>query len=786
MKTIREIIDLMEAAEDYSDLYSAANEIKDSSLREEVSSAIAEYKELDTPVDEAYSCVTSDLLDFYMYEDNIENLTESKSKKTEGIDDKVYEVADKVAEKIKGTGSERVSMEELDEIVSDTCKELGVKEYDDLDADIRGILAYKGLDTDFETGEIIVVTENKKVTEKRKLSPEDEAHFNDEIDKIARQEIEDKFKNDKKKPDEEVEKEMDKITEGKDFNTSDICKWVKESIKDLVQSDEGCCEYKLDDDLSIFCGWSDGYDPEDKDGIHSKENQSWCLNIGIKCNHEYMKTDFDWLNAPYNEETGEVWDTNMTLDKDGIDETDAQWLIEQYKEIREALDKGEIILENKEKKTEAREEVSFPEIIEMMETAEDYADLYSACSYIKNENIRVDAEILIGECEDDGDDVETAYSIVTSDILDPYYSTENVPSLVAVESKKVTESNGIDNSDEEDLATMLYAEAMDYASFDRDGKCTDYEIQDLEEVQDWYDSSVTEETYNKVVGIVKNVIDNIKFYNDSEGTGTYIELNDNHTLWEVEAPKEVSNDGSFDMVYSDIVNEAANKFQEETDTKLFLVGRMGRHACVENNFTNASRYNELQEVQEKLEKEVIEKANAYLNGNLEEGKKVTESAGNYSNILKFAQELQGALRNNGYNATFEDVGDDEQIAATVEKDGVELGIGIYLGVEDGMGAYGYEEDTIGLGGDCMGETIYPLYVKGWDYETGTPSGSPIEGREVYAMFNEIDKTSVEEVVSIVNKTFDERGQHDNEKNLQVKKDTPNKEFYNSDTTEFID
>jgi len=133
MKTIREIIDLMEAAEDYSDLYSAANEIKDSSLREEVSSAIEEYKELDTPVDEAYSCVTSDLLDFYMYEDNIENLTESKSKKTEGIDDKVYEVADKVAEKIKGTGSERVSMEELDEIVSDKCKELGVKEYDDID-----------------------------------------------------------------------------------------------------------------------------------------------------------------------------------------------------------------------------------------------------------------------------------------------------------------------------------------------------------------------------------------------------------------------------------------------------------------------------------------------------------------------------------------------------------------------------------------------------------------------------------------------------------------------------
>lgn len=62
--------------------------------------------------------------------------------------------------------------------------------------------------------------------------------------------------------------------------------------------------------------------------------------------------------------------------------------------------------------------MSFEEIIRMMENAEDYMDLYDAASYIVDDDLRVDVEQLIEQCEDDGEDVETAYSIVTSDLLD--------------------------------------------------------------------------------------------------------------------------------------------------------------------------------------------------------------------------------------------------------------------------------------------------------------------------------------------------------------------------------
>ena len=61
--------------------------------------------------------------------------------------------------------------------------------------------------------------------------------------------------------------------------------------------------------------------------------------------------------------------------------------------------------------------MSFEEIISMMENAEDYTDLYDAATYIVDDDLRNKVEQAIGVCEDDGDTVEEAYSILTSDLL---------------------------------------------------------------------------------------------------------------------------------------------------------------------------------------------------------------------------------------------------------------------------------------------------------------------------------------------------------------------------------
>ena len=74
---------------------------------------------------------------------------------------------------------------------------------------------------------------------------------------------------------------------------------------------------------------------------------------------------------------------------------------------------------NESVKLESESVETYREIIDMMEQAQEYADLYYAAGFIKNEKLRADVNELIGICEDDGDDVEVAYSVVTSDLLDP-------------------------------------------------------------------------------------------------------------------------------------------------------------------------------------------------------------------------------------------------------------------------------------------------------------------------------------------------------------------------------
>ena len=75
----------------------------------------------------------------------------------------------------------------------------------------------------------------------------------------------------------------------------------------------------------------------------------------------------------------------------------------------------------------------FDEIIDQMSVAEDYSELYSAAGLIQDPSIRVDVEQCIEQCEDDGDDVETAYSVTTSDYLDMYamQGVENTPTAEA-------------------------------------------------------------------------------------------------------------------------------------------------------------------------------------------------------------------------------------------------------------------------------------------------------------------------------------------------------------------
>lgn len=130
------------------------------------------------------------------------------------------------------------------------------------------------------------------------------------------------------------------------LEVNDIKKFLKESIEILTTTDYTCRKFTLDADVSLYVGWSEGFDPDDEDVIHSKENPTWGLVAGIKFRDEILWADFDALMSPtaYNPDTDDYYIIcdDITLCRytdDGALESDALYFVENYGAIREELDK---------------------------------------------------------------------------------------------------------------------------------------------------------------------------------------------------------------------------------------------------------------------------------------------------------------------------------------------------------------------------------------------------------------------------------------------------------------
>lgn len=127
---------------------------------------------------------------------------------------------------------------------------------------------------------------------------------------------------------------------------NEIAKFVKESVEWLVENQQGCCRYQLDDHLAIFVGWSAGYGEEKRDDvIQDKDDLDWGIDVGLKVwTSDYMQTDYDFLNFPY-EEDGEVWDMGFSVAPNADYECLAKNLLEWYDNVKylRLTDQGKII-----------------------------------------------------------------------------------------------------------------------------------------------------------------------------------------------------------------------------------------------------------------------------------------------------------------------------------------------------------------------------------------------------------------------------------------------------------
>lgn len=142
-----------------------------------------------------------------------------------------------------------------------------------------------------------------------------------------------------------------------------------------------------------------------------------------------------------------------------------------------------------------------------------------------------------------------------------------------------------------------------YLRFDKYGDIKTDELPTYRDLVDEFDDRLTRQDYRNVINTINN--SNVSFYLSDDGP--YIELSDNQTLWEIDSEID-------DEDYWGIVDNALAEFENETGVTPHLLGRSGRHVCVDINWSNFTNYDELVKVQRRLEKEVIDKANNFNGG----------------------------------------------------------------------------------------------------------------------------------------------------------------------------
>lgn len=123
------------------------------------------------------------------------------------------------------------------------------------------------------------------------------------------------------------------------IDTKQLAKDLKEAADYLADHKEqgGCFRFhtvEMDDkginkNVSIVLGWQDGYDKED-DNYYS-DGYRLCVKVGYQPVNSIMQCDYDVdFNQVYDKETGDVYDTEISLYPDSDFEKVANDIVTEF------------------------------------------------------------------------------------------------------------------------------------------------------------------------------------------------------------------------------------------------------------------------------------------------------------------------------------------------------------------------------------------------------------------------------------------------------------------------
>ena len=131
----------------------------------------------------------------------------------------------------------------------------------------------------------------------------------------------------------------------KQMQMKQLSQWLKESVDWLIDRQEGCCTFTLDDHLAVCVGWSEGYGSEPReDVIQGIDDLDYAVNAALKVwTSDSMRTDLDYINFPYYP-NGDVADFSVSISKDEDYDQLAEYFLKVYEGFKSVVisDNGEI------------------------------------------------------------------------------------------------------------------------------------------------------------------------------------------------------------------------------------------------------------------------------------------------------------------------------------------------------------------------------------------------------------------------------------------------------------
>ena len=280
------------------------------------------------------------------------------------------------------------------------------------------------------------------------------------------------------------------------------------------------------------------------------------------------------------------------------------------------------------------------------------------------------------------DKLRDIFDMENSEFDEAYYeAVNNLEALISGNAGDSTYNELINilNSEPINEASNLESIIDEAARYLFDEGDKDY-LPDYEEFNDSI-MEISKELFDKAKEKALEALTNLaehQYYDHDGGYGTVLELNDNHTMW------ELTNENKSNEEWASIVQSKQAQFKADTGVDLLLLGRMGRHACVEPTYDNCMNFTYLQETQERLEKEAIDEFNAeemneaasltakvtyhdedgtrdYIAGKLSDGRYFL--IGQQEQIIVSDKDLPKLAKRDMNNFSYEDDGDEEFLDA---------------------------------------------------------------------------------------------------------------------------